>query len=385
MRNILIFSDYFFPGFRGGGPIRSIKNLCDALSREFNITVFTRSYDFQKNKSHYSGININQLNLLDGYKVFYSSHTSFISILKIIKEARPNLIYLNSFFSTLTIKTLFLKTFFFPKIEIILAPRGEFSPGALRIKKFKKDVYIKFFKLLRLKKNFIFHATDLSEENFVKSYFKENGIITIPNIPSIHKIENFKLPFKHKGKLKIVFISRISPKKNLEYAITCLNNIIMPSLSEASVQFDIYGVKEDPVYLNKCINLVKSSNKIDINFKNEVPAEEIQTILSKYHVFFLPTLGENFGHSIVESMQAGLIPLISDLTPWQDLEKNKAGWSISLESPEKFLEALKKLIDLRNDEFEEYSYNVKEYIFKRINHKSTMDMYKRMLNNNENL
>jgi glycosyltransferase involved in cell wall biosynthesis len=40
-------------------------------------------------------------------------------------------------------------------------------------------------------------------------------------------------------------------------------------------------------------------------------------ILHKYDLFILPTLNENFGHSIVESLSVGTPVLISDNTPWR--------------------------------------------------------------------
>ena len=47
-------------------------------------------------------------------------------------------------------------------------------------------------------------------------------------------------------------------------------------------------------------------------------------------MLILPTRGENFGHAIVEMLAASRPVLISDKTPWIDLESLGAGYSIPL-------------------------------------------------------
>ena len=73
MRKVLIFSDYFFPGFRAGGPIQSVKNLCDNLQKNLDITVFTRPYDLNDSKNEYKDIQIDQNNLVKNFNVYYSA------------------------------------------------------------------------------------------------------------------------------------------------------------------------------------------------------------------------------------------------------------------------------------------------------------------------
>ena len=46
---------------------------------------------------------------------------------------------------------------------------------------------------------------------------------------------------------------------------------------------------------------------------------------SKYDVFLFPTKGENYGHVIFEALAGGCIPIISDQTPWNDIEQAGCG------------------------------------------------------------
>ena len=48
---------------------------------------------------------------------------------------------------------------------------------------------------------------------------------------------------------------------------------------------------------------------------------------------FLPTFAENYGHSIVEALSVGTPMLISDNSPWKNLQEKGFGWEISLNEP----------------------------------------------------
>ena len=66
----------------------------------------------------------------------------------------------------------------------------------------------------------------------------------------------------------------------------------------------------------------------------------------------MPTLGENFGHSILEALAASLPVLISDQTPWRDLEMRKAGFDLPLGDRDQFTVAIDKLAVMNGKEFE---------------------------------
>ena len=43
---ILIFTDWYIPGYRAGGPIQSVYNLAKLLSNNFHVKVVTRNTDY---------------------------------------------------------------------------------------------------------------------------------------------------------------------------------------------------------------------------------------------------------------------------------------------------------------------------------------------------
>ena len=65
----------------------------------------------------------------------------------------------------------------------------------------------------------------------------------------------------------------------------------------------------------------------------------------------MPTKGENFGHSIAESLAAGTPVLISDRTPWCDIDRGSAGNVVSLDRPDKFIKNIEHYLFMNEDRY----------------------------------
>lgn len=150
-KTILILIANFLPGYKGGGPIKSIKNLTDHLSNEFNFKIITSDRDLG-DKQPYSHITTNQWNRINGIDIFYASRNflHFHSLIKLINKTDFDILYLNSFFQPIfSIQPVMAKYLRLLKSSnIILAPRGELEKGCLKIKPFKKKLFINISRFL---------------------------------------------------------------------------------------------------------------------------------------------------------------------------------------------------------------------------------------------
>ena len=72
------------------------------------------------------------------------------------------------------------------------------------------------------------------------------------------------------------------------------------------------------LYRDKLIAGLPSN--VRVAYGGVVAPDEVTAVLRRHHLFFLPTHSENFGHVIVEALAAGRPALVSDRTPWTDLE-----------------------------------------------------------------
>ena len=147
--NILCFVKYYLPGYKSGGPVRTISNFVRTFHEDFNITVVCYDRD-SGSSAPYKGIKQNHFSNHTYSKVFYlkKSFFDFFIISKICLSNFPiDYIYLNSFFS-FKFSLLPLLIFSFRRIHsrrIILAPRGELSSSSLCLKSLKKNFYISIF------------------------------------------------------------------------------------------------------------------------------------------------------------------------------------------------------------------------------------------------
>ena len=229
MKKILIFVDSFLPGFKGGGPITSVSNLVSLLNKDFHVLICTRNHDFGE-KEAYKNIQSDKITKYLEYNIIYLSNMNKENILNVIRNFNPDLLYLNSFFSKITQIVMFMNKFYLKK-KIIVAPRGELQENALNIKKIKKSIYLFVYKLFGFYKNMHFHSTDTIETQSIKNMFNINNVTQLQNAVNISVFEPLN---KKENELKIIFVSRISRKKNLHYALNLLKNI------KYNIIFDIF-------------------------------------------------------------------------------------------------------------------------------------------------
>ena len=100
--------------------------------------------------------------------------------------------------------------------------------------------------------------------------------------------------------LRVVFLSRIMPKKNLVYALRVLQYVRVP------VKFSIYGPVEDRSYWSECLRLLDClPDNVKVEYRGEVQPDDVPRVLRAHDLFFLPTRGESYGHAIAEALSVG--------------------------------------------------------------------------------
>lgn len=339
-RKILLFVDWYLPGYKAGGPIQSCANLVARLQNDFSFKVVTGNTDLDEVKP-YPDVNSNVWNIRDeGTPVFYASpeSISYRSMRSLMQNELFDVLYLNSFFSfPFTILPLLVVRLNHMKCKVVVAPRGMMGTGSLSIKPFKKKGYIYLVKAIGLFKHVTWHASTDQEAEEIKTVFGPYAIVrkainlTAPRL--IHQVNRNKIS----GHVRFFCLARVSPVKNVLAIFRYLQKV--NPLHHFSM--DIYGTLEDTVYVNQCRALASEYGKnIVVSFKGAINNKQVQEMASHYHFMILPTLNENFGHAIVESLVAGCPVLISNRTPWRNLEDINAGWDLPLENDGLFIEKL---------------------------------------------
>jgi len=359
-KKILIFIDWFLPGYKAGGPIRSVANLTDHLSGEFEFFIVTRNSDYLEN-TPYPNIKANQwVKHSENINVYYFSkeQLNIKNIRNVVAELSFDSVYINgiySFYFSLFPVYLLEKT----AVKVIVASRGMLSEHSFSSKNLKKKIFIFLANILGFYKNVIFHVTNKKEKKEVsKTIHKPKGFIIAPNLPSKIKESFKKKRVKKESVLKLLSIARISKEKNILYALQVLTD----TNYSGKIKFDIYGSVYQQDYWKKCLEIIKSlPANIAIKYKGEINNNIVLKTLQNYHFLFLPTLGENFGHSILESFSAACPVIISDQTPWRNLEEKKIGWDIALADTDKFVKTIQYCINMGQEEYNQLSSNAYEF------------------------
>ncbi len=340
---ILIVMGGFFPGKKYGGPPVSIDNFC-SLMKEHKCYIVTHNHDLFETE-RFSGIS-DGWNDRNNCKVLYLTDEEYgkARFEQVIEEIHPDLVYLQGLFQACVLPCLQLARKH--HIPVLMAPRGELCEGALNIRKWKKLPYIEAVKMLGLVKDIHWQSTSDEETEAIKKLMKtsDDYIHRLDNIPSIPK-KDYQRREKVAGEGRFVFLSRIHPKKNLLSAIKYFHGI------EGKAWFDIYGPIEDETYWEQCEEeIAKLSENVKVEYKGLVDHDQVHEVFCQYDAFLFPTLSENYGHVIAESLIVGTQVIISDQTPWRNLREAGAGWDIPLEDDHYFCAAIQNVVSWDNEQ-----------------------------------
>jgi len=360
---ILILTDYYLPGYKSGGGMRTIVNIVERFKDKFDFWIITRDHDGKLDRRPYTNVKIDDWNKIGDANVFYMSakNLKLRKLRDIISEIRPEEIYINSVFADFSVYTLLLrKARLLPTEKIIIAPCGELSGGALALKSSKKKAFLKFSKLFGLYENIIWKASSEREKTEIEKVKGRNGkIFVAPDLPPQTFGKSFSIeqkPLKKIGEAKMVFLSRFVRIKNFKYLLKQLNKV------KGKLEIDVAGPIEQKDYWNECLEIIKTlPENIKIQMKGNIPNEQVHPLLLEYHFFILPTLSENFGHVLLEALSAGCPLIVSDRTPWRKLSEKKIGWDIPLEIPHRWTEIINFCIDLDNDTYSNMSKNARAF------------------------
>jgi glycosyltransferase involved in cell wall biosynthesis len=378
-KKILVFIDWYVPGFKGGGPIRSVKNLVDHLKSKADFFVVTRNTDYHT-LTPYSDVESNTWNRIEDHvQVFYASrgNISAANWREILKQESWDHIYINGMFSWYfsLLPLLLMRD---SNMNVILAPRGMLAPGALGVKSLKKKIFLHLAKVIGIFDKVTFHATHPGEADEIKMHIsKDAKVMVIPNLAAIKSQSAWLERVKSRGEIYMISIARISPEKNTLYALEVLQ-YVLPSVK---VVFHLYGPVNDMAYWQECQNQIELLPKhISVKYKGSIPNEQVSGALANYHLLFMPSRGENFGHVILEALTTGAPVLLSDRTPWRSLEEKKIGWDLPLNDFKNFAEVITTVAQSTQAEYNIISKAAYDYAKCKREDSDAINNYLRLFN-----
>ncbi len=353
-RKVLILTEHFAPAYRAGGIVRSLENLVHNFNGPFSFAVITGNSDLGT-KAPLPAVQSDQwLWFKDEARVIYLSPANQQTGKRgrLMAEFGPEVVYINGIFSLpFVVFALLAARRLRPRPVVIVAPRGMLQQGALSVKPLKKKAYFTIFKAFGLHQHIRWHATDPQEVTDIRRMFgKEAAVVLANDTPDL----TTQLPgpiVKQPGNLKLVTISLITAKKG---HLTMLETLKALE-NDLSVEYHIYGPVKDPEYWRACQQVIATLKpSIKVTWHGNIHPTEVTATLQQHHFFVLPSKGENFGHAIYESLNAGRPVIISDQTPWKRLQAQGAGWDLDLREPQSLPEAILRASRMGQAEYDQY-------------------------------
>jgi len=348
-----MFGRHFRPAVTAGGSVRSMTNLIENLGNEFDFWVVCRDRDLGSETSfdlpldqwiHYEDCHIHYCRPRRAYLRLFA---------QILHSQDWDVIYVNSYVSPIfsVIVRLLHRIGYAGDAPLIVAPRGEFAQSALKFSATKKKVVLFLGKYLGFHRRVVWQASCEHEHNDIVRVINPpiDRILTAPDLSPLDILdvsEEDRIP-KKQGELTLALVARIAPIKNILLGIQALQTC------KSQIVYELYGPIESDEYWAECqAAIAKLPTNVTVTHRGAIERSEVPRALTRAHAFMMPTFGENFGHSILEALAASVPVLISDQTPWLDLESRKAGFDLPLENLEKFTAAIEKLAGMDDLEFE---------------------------------
>lgn len=364
MTTILTLADYYLPGTHAGGALRSLANLIATLGDAFEFRVITRDRDWLSDE-RYPGITPGTWESVGPAKVMYLSPERVRPAIlrRVVADTSHDVLYLNSLFSrVLTLSVLaYRRLGMIPVKPAVLAPRGQLTPGAIEINGRKKALFLTGARAAGLYRGIIWQASSPDEQREVHEHFdtprSPARAVVAPDLPTPwEQLAVTEHRQKRAGSLRATFISRIARKKNLLGAIELLRGV------RAETEFDVYGPPEDADYLRECeAAMAAMPSHVSARYVGPLAYEDIAPTFAQYDLFLFPTLGENFGHVLIEALAAGCPVAVSDRMPFRDLEACGAGWVVPLEEIDRYRAALEACAAMDAEEHARMSSAAREF------------------------
>ena len=285
-----------------GGPTRSVKGLCRALSL--------------------SGVDVT-LWVLNGVHEFENPCGVHILYGRRPGLTRYDLAHVHGIWAIDNHKAV--KSCIAAKVPYLISPRGMLDPWSLSVKKWKKKLAMLLYQGRDLKRASAFHATAQDESDHIRQLGFRQPIIIVPNgveFPGVMPEKTWGDPlYNHTA----IFLSRLHPGKGLLDLAEAWARVRPIGWRMLVVGPDSYGHKKDVVARLNQLGVAR-----DWQFVGGLDDDKKWAAYRSADLLIHPSVSENFGITIAEGLAAGLPVIATKGTPWSDLETRGCGWWIDV-------------------------------------------------------
>jgi len=341
-----------------GGTAAYMQLLAKELKNHVELVIVTQQSDIP--------VEIDKASLRCFNMSLYRWFTLKNDFLTVLKNEKPNIVHINGIWNP--------QNFLFQQIAqklgitVVLSPHGMLEPYILQRHPWKKKIALALYQHKTIQSANFMHATATEELHNIKKLGYTQSATIIPNGIDISEIQP-KSKEAYKPIKNILFLSRVHPKKGIEFLIKAISQ-----LQNDEIHVTIAG-EGDASYIESLKSYTKQCNIANqFSFIGGVYANQKWDLYSASDLFILPTFSENFGIVIAEALAKGIPVITTKGTPWQELETEHCGWWIDL-STENLLDAIKKAINKTPNELYEMGSRGRKLIEKNYDIKAIVQQF----------
>ena len=339
---ICLISSSFYPAFIYGGPISATLGLAKSLASD-DLQVFISTTNANGNDR--LNVPLNQFIQKEKNLFIKYYHEEFINRFSLaflcgiwsdIKKSK--IIYIQYLFSYTVIISLFFSLL--QSKKIIICPRGSFSSYTLSYRRsFIKRIWISLF-FAPFQKSIIWHASSYLEEKDIKSTFPNSKVVIVNDGIDFNSFQYastlnrdelvYKYTLQKNKKISDIFFSmgRLHPVKSFDILIKAFYIYIKKNKNAILL---IAGGDDGHEKELKSL-VIKLNLENSVFLIGPVNFDDKKTLLNNCDYFTLASKFESFGIVIAEALCCGKPIILSNKTPWNDLESNKCGILVNNDS-----------------------------------------------------
>lgn len=362
-KRILIFADYYLPSVGAGGGVRILANIVERFSDRYEFFVVARDHDSKTHREPFKDVPLNQWTEHGEAQTYYFSRNRLTSAVTdaIVEHAKPDVVFLNSLFSIASVRFLWeRRKGKFPGLPVIVSPCGEVLLEGLKRKSLKKRSYLSFANVAGLHRDLVWRATtDLERDEILMAIGGGLKIFVVPDLPALGTDCQAAAdkPPKTPGHLRMAYVARIVPNKNLLFLLKVLN-----AEFKGTIDVEVIGPHEDKDYWSRCVTAIRDLPPgVTVTATGLLPHDEVTERLHRANVFILPTETENFGYAILEAFAHGCPSIISNRTPWNELAGRNFAWILDLKDIDAWREAISECLAMGDAEYRKISVAAQEF------------------------
>ena len=252
------------------------------------------------------------------------------------------------------------------KCKLVVAPRGTLAAWSLKKGWLKKKIFGWLLQNQVLRRADMFHATSEKEYEEIRAAGYKQPVAIVPigmEVPEIRLRSKVEVDGGGVRLHRVAFFGRLHKVKAVDRLVKAWELLNQSNnLNNRTIeQWELVIAGPDNGIRGELEQYIAEHKVPRVRFVGEINGRAKYDFLSAADIYVLPSFTENFGVTVAEALACGTPAIVSNGTPWKEVEDNHCGWWVE-NTPEILAETLRKAMSLSDDDRFVMGANGKEWI-----------------------